>query len=34
MIRSHKFAGLLFDRQFMVVKESGGRFLTQRQFPK
>lgn len=27
-------AGLLFDRQFMVVKESGGRFLTQRQFPK
>lgn len=27
-------AGLLFDRQFVVVKESGGRFLTQRQFPK
>lgn len=27
-------AGMLFDRQFMVVKESGGRFLTQRQFPK
>ena len=27
-------AGLLFDRNWVIVKESGGRFLTQRQQPK
>lgn len=27
-------AGLLFDRNWVIVKESGGRFLTQRQFPR
>lgn len=27
-------AGLLWDRNWVIVKESGGRFLTQRQVPK
>ena len=27
-------AGLLYDRNWVIVKEAGGRFLTQRQIPK
>lgn len=32
--RAPSYAGFAYDRQFMVVLEKSGRFVTQRQLPK